>query len=371
MDRPRVLLERHPAAEDSDSATSQTIELMCRYIRESTDDPAIQLAAQYAWQHFGGGSPDPAMKAWAVFWFVKHNVKFVVDEAPMFRLGEANQQDLLISPSVLIRMRDPQEDCDGFTMLGAALLKALDVPFVIVTIAAGPDDPSRWSHVFLMAMLSTGPLPIDASHGSGPGWMVPAAHTFRWQAWGEDGQAVNVMRPRQHSLNGWVRPGAPLVNSIQAAMAQDRQNGLGLGQTDDSIDAGAFLNSVGTSLDTDISDLFGGGDLFDSSDPTYAAQSGSSDTSSSSGTLTQGQAAQISSASYSAPSSSSSSSFNWTSFLNTLTSSAAGVAKVAETNSLTQGAELELSNIFGSLGTVVMVIAVAWVAVSFLGSRSK
>ena len=340
MDRPRVLLERHPAAEDSDSATSQTIELMCRYIRESTDDPAIRLAAQYAWQHFGGGSPDPAMKAWAVFWFVKHNVKFVVDEAPMFRLGEANQQDLLISPSVLIRMRDPQEDCDGFTMLGAALLKALDVPFVIVTIAAGPDDPSRWPHVFLMAMLSTGPLPIDASHGSGPGWMVPAAHTFRWQAWGEDGQAVNVMRPRRHSLNGWVRSG--------------------LGQ-DDPLD---IVGSIGTDiysletavdqgLNTDINSYnFGAG-------------------SSSSGTLTQGQAAQISSASYSAPSSSSSSSFNWTSFLNTLTSSAAGVAKVAETNSLTQGAELELSNIFGSLGTVVMVIAVAWVAVSFLGSRSK
>ena len=360
-----MLLERFPAAEDSDSATSQTIELMCRYIRESTDDPAIRLAAQYAWQHFGGGSPDPAMKAWAVFWFVKHNVKFVVDEAPMFRLGEANQQDLLISPSVLIRMRDPQEDCDGFTMLGAALLRALDVPFVIVTIAAGPDDPSRWSHVFLMAMLPTGPLPIDASHGSGPGWMVPAAHTFRWQAWGEDGQAVNVMRPRQHSLNGWVRPGTPLVNSIQAAMVQDRQNGLGLGQTDDSIDGGAFLNSVGTSLDTDIGDLFGGGDTGSSVTLSTPNTPNTADGSSSSSVF------QVTPTSGSSSSSTSTSpAFNWTSFLNTLTSSAAGVAKVAETNSLTQGAELELSNIFSSFGTIIMIGLAAWVAVSFLG-RSK
>jgi hypothetical protein len=332
MDRPRVLLERHPAAEDSDSATSQTIELMCRYIRESVDDPAIRLAAQYAWQHFGGGSPDPAMKAWAVFWFVKHNVKFVVDEAPMFRLGEANQQDLLISPSVLIRMDKPQEDCDGFTMLGAALLKALDVPFVIVTIAAGPDDPERWSHVFLMAMLPTGPLPIDASHGSGPGWIVPAAHTFRWQAWGEDGQAVNVTRPRRHSLNGWVRSG--------------------LGQDDNPLD------SVG-SIGTDIYSLETAVDQGLNTDiNSYNLGAGSS------GATTSTSSPSSASASTSPP-------FNWTSFLNTLTSQAAGVAKVAEVSSAQQQAELAISNIFGSFGTIIMIGLAAWVAVSFLGSSKK
>src|SRR6202034_1681421 len=97
---PRVQLVRIPAAADSDTATQQTIDLMCRCIRESSEDPMIRLAAQYAVHHFGAGSSDPAMQAWAVFWFVKHQVKFVVDEAPMFRLGEPNQQDLLISPAV-------------------------------------------------------------------------------------------------------------------------------------------------------------------------------------------------------------------------------------------------------------------------------
>ena len=105
------------------------------------------------------------MLAWAAFWFAKHNVKFVVDEAPMFRLGETGQQDLLISPSVLIRMQKPEEDCDGFTMLVCALLRCMGVPFVIVTIAASPDDPSRWSHVFPMA-LTPQPIPLDACERS-------------------------------------------------------------------------------------------------------------------------------------------------------------------------------------------------------------
>ena len=200
-------LERFPAAEDSDGATVQTVELMCRYIRESADDDMLQRAAAWLHQSMGGGSDDPAMKAWAVFWFLKHFVRFVVDEAPMFRLGEPNQQDLLYSPAVLIRMQDPAGDCDDFTMLGAALLKCLSVPFNIVTIAASPDDPSRWSHVFLMALLPSGPLALDASHGSGPGWMVPASHTYRWQCWDEDGKPVDVQRPRKHGLNGWVQTG--------------------------------------------------------------------------------------------------------------------------------------------------------------------
>ena len=187
----RVQLERTYVGDlDTDGKTEVTIGRMCEHIRKSADDDQVKAAANWAHESFGGGSSDPAMKAWAVFWFCKHYVRFVVDEAPMFRLNEPNQQDLLYSPAVLIRMQDPAGDCDDFTMMGAALLKALGVPFVIVTIAAGPDDPQRWSHVFLMAMLSTGPLPIDASHGSGPGWMVPASHTYRWQCWDEDGKPV-------------------------------------------------------------------------------------------------------------------------------------------------------------------------------------
>lgn len=275
----------------------------------------IRLAAQYAVHHFGAGSSDPAMQAWAVFWFVKHQVKFVVDEAPMFRLGEPNQQDLLISPAVLIRMNRPQEDCDGFTMLSCALLKALGIPFVIVTIAAAADDPQRWSHVFCMAMLPSGPLPIDASHGSGPGWMVPAAHTYRWQCWSCDGQPVNVQRPRRHSLNGWVP--------------------TGLGQDPSAVDPTTeefYDPTVGLPTDLTL--------------PPLAATSGFTPPPQ---TVTVG----------SSPSSSSSG-FNWQSFLTNLTNVAGqtttAVVKAQTAEQLAASGAYATSNLLGSLLPILLIV---------------
>ena len=115
----RVQLQTFPAAQGTDAVTAQTVGIMCSYIKDACADPVIRLAAQHALKNYGQDANDPAMRAWAAFWFVKHQVKFVVDEAPMMRLGRSNEQDLLMSPSVLIRMDKPQEDCDGFTMLCA------------------------------------------------------------------------------------------------------------------------------------------------------------------------------------------------------------------------------------------------------------
>lgn len=328
----RVQLERYPAAEDTDTATSQTVDLMCRYIRESSDDPVIQQAAGWTHSHFGGNSEDPAMKAWAAFWFVKHQVRFCVDEAPMMRLGRPNEQDLLIAPSVLIRMQDPAGDCDDFTMLTCALLKALGVPFVIVTIAASPDDPGRWSHVFCMAMLAGGPIPLDTSHGSGPGWMVPAAHTFRWQCWDENGKPVSVPRPRKHSLNGWERPGA----------------GYGLGQADPSIDPESGLPY------TDVSPIAASLPSSTSYDPFLM---GSPSTS-------------IAPASSPAPSTSS---FNWTSFLNGLTADVTSTAKsyitAQQQEQLAQTGAYTASNILSSVVPLAIGALGIFLLVSVLGNK--
>ena len=204
-----VTLERFPAAPDTDSVTNQTIKLMCRYIKEAAADPEVKAAADYTRAAYAGGSPDLAMLAWGVFWFAKHNLKFVVDEAPLMRLERIvpgsgwAQQDLLIRPDVLIRMNPREGDCDDFTMMVCALLKCLGVPFAIATIACGADDPQRWSHVFPIAITPKA-IALDASHGSGPGWMVPAEHTYRWQAWDENGEPINLKRPGSQ-LHGWVR----------------------------------------------------------------------------------------------------------------------------------------------------------------------
>ena len=316
----RVQLQTFPAAQGTDAVTAQTVGIMCSYIKDACADPVIRLAAQHALKNYGQDANDPAMRAWAAFWFVKHQVKFVVDEAPMMRLGRPNEQDLLMSPSVLIRMDKPQEDCDGFTMLGAALLKCLNVPFTIVTIAASADDPSRWSHVFLMAHTGKQWLPLDMSHGSGPGWIVPAAHTYRWQCWDENGQPVEIQRPGKHSLHGYV----------------------GMGQTD-------------CTLNPDSSDCIDYTPVTSgtvSSDPTTTG-------------VTPWGTVATTPGSVAGANSYSPSSFNLTSFLNTLTTQAASVAKVAEG----QQPVSTLGSSLGSLLPYVGVGLIAWLLISSLGNR--
>jgi hypothetical protein len=92
-------------------------------------------------------------------------------------------------------------------MLASAMLAtaALNVPVVIATVAADPRDPGRWSHVFPCAILPSGVLPIDASHGVGPGWMVPPDRIYRWRAYSLNAEPVDVEPMRYQGLHGYVQ----------------------------------------------------------------------------------------------------------------------------------------------------------------------
>jgi hypothetical protein len=208
--RTTVKQEKIPVSDDVNVATRQTVEKMCEYIHAGMADEVVRWWAECGVTRYGQGNRDPQSLAWAMYWLVKHAILFARDEPRLFEVGEPNGLDMLIAPAVLVRMSQPKEDCDGFTMLLCALLGAVGVKTVIVTIAADPSDPSRWSHVFPMAVLPSGNvIPLDASHGTHPGWMVPRAHIFRWQAWDLNAQAVDVAIPRPgQGLHGYARPGS-------------------------------------------------------------------------------------------------------------------------------------------------------------------
>lgn len=216
---------------------------MAELIRKSCADELVQNCARSAKIRFGMNSNDPAALAWGVFWWMKHCVKFRLDEGTMLQIGERNEQDLLIAPEVLVRMRNPSEDCDGFTMLSAALLTCLGVPVLIATVATEPDDPSRWSHVFLVAIVNGRVIPLDTSHGPAPGWMVPKSRINRWQTWTLDGTPADVPIPTNHGLHGYsatprrgmgqVRVGGRLITMPRINFVR---RGRGFGQTDESDD---------------------------------------------------------------------------------------------------------------------------------------
>ena len=198
----RPVLARIPTSGDTDAATIETARVMGSMIEHSSKDPLVARCLDYARRYFGAGVPDPAAVTWGIFWWVKHCVKFRTDEATMFRVGERDEQDLLISPDVLVRMKDPSEDCDGFTMLTAAMLRAARLPVFLATVAI---DGDRWSHVFALTIVNGKVKPLDTSHGPAPGWMVPRSRIHRFQAWTLDGRPADGPSRAFQGLHGYVR----------------------------------------------------------------------------------------------------------------------------------------------------------------------
>ncbi len=158
---------------DTDASTIQTIQRMIPIARYSAGTAVIGNAvndclASLPRQH--------SMKdlARAIWWWVKKHVTYVEDETILAtKMGyEDPNQELLISPEVLLHMPTPMGDCDDFSMVVASLLVCAQIPCAFVTIAVDELQPNRFSHVYVKCQLpDTGEVMImDCSHGSYPGW---------------------------------------------------------------------------------------------------------------------------------------------------------------------------------------------------------
>lgn len=205
-----VRVERRAASSDPDTATAETVQEMCRQVRDSVDDPIVQRTARSAAASFKGGplykDPfGPGGLARSCWWWAKHAITFDHHE-PMIRqlLNEPGQLQLLTSPRVLMRTANKRGDCAIFTEAICALLSALGVQWEIITLACDPREPAVYSHVYPRAVMPDGSrLALDASHGRFPGWQVPSAHMFRKQVWDEWGRPVGDLDARFAGLNGY------------------------------------------------------------------------------------------------------------------------------------------------------------------------
>ena len=197
------------ASPDPDTATAQTIAIMCGHVRKASSDEVVKQTAGRAAEQFAGlagtGRRDAYSLATAAFWWCKVFVKFVHHELIIRqRLGESGHLQGLISPEVLVRMEHPEGDCAIFTECACAFLRVFGIPYEIVTVAVSPDEPTIFSHVYLYAVLPDGTrLPLDASHGDYLGWQVPSAHVSRRQVWDANGNAIADKGSRFDGLHNY------------------------------------------------------------------------------------------------------------------------------------------------------------------------
>lgn len=207
--------ERLQSSPDADTATAQTVRRMCQMIATAARDPLVIATARDAASRYrggpfykGGAGADVAL-ARSAWWFTKHALSFIHHEEQIRMLfNESDQLQLLISPDVVLRMNPPAGDCAIYTMLVCALLKVSGVPFEIVTAAVDSRQPAMFTHVYARAVIAASGtrLPLDASHGSYPGWEVPRAHMARKQVWDESGNAIADAQPWP-GLHGYQRRG--------------------------------------------------------------------------------------------------------------------------------------------------------------------
>lgn len=179
-------LPEHP-----DGQVSNTIGRILDYVRSDVDDPLIQEDAAEAFRLGARADRSYTDQAIAGVWQkVKSHLKFKRDEAIAndLQISDARIKDVVeviirpVDQALLIRrMPNGVEDCDGFEGYASCLLAALGVRCALVTVSAEPEEPNRYSHVYLACYDGARRIPVDFSHGPYPGWECP--NTGRLKEW--------------------------------------------------------------------------------------------------------------------------------------------------------------------------------------------
>jgi transglutaminase-like putative cysteine protease len=158
-----------------DDQVASTIGVMAAYARDDATTPQIQQAAKEAMAEAaaGGEAGDPLAAVWS---YVRNRMTFVRDDAWSANQTIETHTGLPVI-EVVTRPRDVLTwgagDCDCYSTFAASLLLALGVPVRFATIAADPQAPTEYSHVYLVAYpqdQARRRVPMDLSHGKYIGW---------------------------------------------------------------------------------------------------------------------------------------------------------------------------------------------------------
>lgn len=195
----RVLEIERPQPEDDESTTAQTVAMMAHLVREDSSNPIVRRAAYSAIAAAPSNADDETNRravVAAVHQWIRDRVMFVEDSTLAGFSDDPAGAEVLVRPIDLLTMPQPKGDCDDFSMLAAAMLRALGFQCAFRTVAAEKGNPN-YSHVYAVVMLPSGAMPIDASHGPYAGWEAQAQGKKRdWPIEGPDEE------PMQRTVSG-------------------------------------------------------------------------------------------------------------------------------------------------------------------------
>lgn len=164
-------------------STRDTVRVMSQVATRTSQHPIVLRAVHAALAPLPQDAT-PTEQTEAIYRWVQAHVEFVEDEEILGRIWgyRPEEAELIVEPPRLLTMPRPMGDCDDQSTLLASMLLSLPVGVGFVTVAADPDEPERWSHVYVRVVLIDGSrLPLDVSHGSYPGW--EETNVYRRKEW--------------------------------------------------------------------------------------------------------------------------------------------------------------------------------------------
>lgn len=156
------------------AGVEQTIDLMRRLVDDGVKDPFVNRTAINVLQQAGTSTYDPEGAAQALWQFVE-NFTFVNDP-----IGPYGPKETLRPARVILDVR--AGDCDDLAVVLCSLLGTIGMTTRLVTIAADPQAPAEFSHVYPEVQIGSAWVPVDPARPNTQFGVAPPHH-FRKEIW--------------------------------------------------------------------------------------------------------------------------------------------------------------------------------------------
>jgi transglutaminase-like putative cysteine protease len=162
LTHPRIFIGRIPKGY---AGTIKTVELIADLVRAGAKDFCVRQKAIEILRQCGIRPKDYLGEIWALFEWVKCNVRYTRD---------IHRVELLHTARRMLDLR--AGDCDDMTILLCAMLKSIGHPVRLVLVGFNPRKKNLFTHIYLEVFYKGRWISLDATVNRSMGWAPPAIH---------------------------------------------------------------------------------------------------------------------------------------------------------------------------------------------------